>query len=288
MASGGWLVSLRRAVKLAGVVLVLPALVGATYQGVANALERRAFPRPGRMVDAGGHQLHIACSGRGGPTVLLEAPAGAGSAAWGAVQPRFATAVRTCSYDRSGLGWSESGDRRFDPARVPGELHALLTGAQEPGPYVVVGAGLGASFARMFAAAYPAETRALVLLDDPAATGHRPSGGERRFAAAAPWLARVGILRAQHALAGRRQNPDGPAATVRAFLNRPDHLTRSGLELARWDDAVALSAEVPAGVPVVHLPGGDADATGLLLTAPAQAEPVLAAVAGFARRGRQP
>jgi hypothetical protein len=36
-------------------------LIGATYQGVATAWERRQFPRPGGMVDVGGHQLHIYC-----------------------------------------------------------------------------------------------------------------------------------------------------------------------------------------------------------------------------------
>ena len=37
-----------RVVALAGFL----ALAGVTYQGVATALERREFPRPGRLVDA--------------------------------------------------------------------------------------------------------------------------------------------------------------------------------------------------------------------------------------------
>ena len=46
---------------------------------------------------------------------VLEAPALGMSAAWGWVQPEVARRTRVCSYDRSGLGWSETGDRGFDP-----------------------------------------------------------------------------------------------------------------------------------------------------------------------------
>ena len=40
----------RRLLQAAAVVTFL-VLAGATYQGVATALERREFPHPGRLVD---------------------------------------------------------------------------------------------------------------------------------------------------------------------------------------------------------------------------------------------
>src|SRR5262245_44327267 len=65
----------RRGAVRVGALLVFVALAGTTYQGVTTAVERREFPRPGRMVDIGDYQLHIACSGKGAPVVVLEAPA---------------------------------------------------------------------------------------------------------------------------------------------------------------------------------------------------------------------
>src|SRR5574341_1475973 len=128
---------LRRLLLAEAAILTFLILAGATYQGVATALERRQFPHPGRMVSVGDHQLHIYCTGEGPPTVVLEAPATGMSAAWGWVQPDVAAVTRVCSYDRAGLGWSEAGDRRFDPANVVEELHALLQRSGELRPYVL-------------------------------------------------------------------------------------------------------------------------------------------------------
>ena len=95
------------------------SLMGATYQGIATSLERRAHPRPGRLVDVGTHQLHIWCTGAGTPTVVLEAAGGELSVGWANVQAASAAFTRVCSYDRAGLGWSEAGDGRYVPSRVP-------------------------------------------------------------------------------------------------------------------------------------------------------------------------
>src|ERR1044072_48929 len=131
------------------------ALVGATYQGVTTSLERRRYPHPGRLIDVGGHQLHIYCTGRGTPIVVLEAPASGLSASWGRVQSTLDHTTRVCSYDRAGLGSSEQGDGPVEPARAPVELLARLPGAGEKSPCVIVGDGMGALFARTFAVRFP-------------------------------------------------------------------------------------------------------------------------------------
>lgn len=286
MPATGRAATARRVLKLVAALVVVPVLVGATYQGVATALERRAFPHPGRLIDAGGHQLHALCTGTGSPTVVLEAPAGTTSAAWGALQPQLAALTRTCSYDRSGLGWSEAGDGGYDPRRVPTELRALLNGAGEAGPFVLVGHGLGASLARLFAAQFPNDTMTLVLIDEPDREGPMPNA---RQAAMAPWLARTGVLRAAHALSGRgSDDTDAAAGAMRAFAFRPDHLTRSALEVAGWDETIRLAAasQAPADVYVVTVRAG-APADGVL-PADERARPVLAAVVDSIRRRRQP
>src|SRR3712207_6971469 len=106
------------------VVLVL-AVVGAIYQAIATQRAEQAHPPPGEMVDVGGHRLHIACRGEGGPTVVLDAALGNMSTHWTWVQQELAQTGRVCAYDRAGLGWSEPGPEPRDARQVTSELHAL-------------------------------------------------------------------------------------------------------------------------------------------------------------------
>jgi pimeloyl-ACP methyl ester carboxylesterase len=234
---------LRHILKTVVIIVVVLLLAGATYQGVATALERRKYPHPGMLIDVGGHQLHIYCSGEhrpNVPTVILEAPEGGMSAEWGWVQSALSRTRRVCSYDRAGLGWSEAGDRPYDPGRVPEELHQLLRNAEIAAPYTVIGQSLGAAFARLYAARYPNDVAMLVLVDFPAADGP----GDTQITAVSPWLARAGVLRASGMLADRAEGlPAHEAGVLRAFLNRPDHLTRASHEFARWTQGVTLARE---------------------------------------------
>jgi pimeloyl-ACP methyl ester carboxylesterase len=243
----------------AAAVVVVLILLGATYQGIATALERRQFPHPGRLIDIGGRQLHINCAGSGTPAVVLEAPAAGLSAAWGWVQPAVAMTTRVCSYDRAGLGWSELGTSGFAAGDVPVHLHALLARAGESGPFVIVGHGLGAAYAAMYAARFRDNVAALVLVDAPVPAPGRDEGGRVRLVRVSPWLARVGILRVTSMLSARTTGlPPGSAGALRTFLNRPDHLTQSARELGQWDETVEGAAP-PSGdtFPIVKI-----DATG--------------------------
>jgi pimeloyl-ACP methyl ester carboxylesterase len=270
---------LGRVLRLLAAVVLLVVLIGATYQGVTTAVERRRHPFPGRLVDVGGYQLHLYCTGSGAPTVVLEAPAVGMSAAWGWVQPAVAEVTRTCVYDRAGLGWSEAGGTQFEPEAVPRALHALLGGAGERGPYILAGQGLGAQYAQVFAARYPSDAAALVLVDAPRETAPGDAS-TLRLLEASPWLARVGLLRATRVLSVAADGlPDGPGGALRAFLNRPDHLTRAARELAQSDTVAALAADAPprTGLPVTHV---ETSARGgiAFLTSRADADRVVAAV----------
>lgn len=235
-------VRLRRTIRLVAVLVAVLILAGATYQGVATALERHRYERPGGLVDAGGHQLHIYCTGKGAPTVVLEAAAGSMSVAWAWVQPEVARFTRVCSYDRAGLGWSEAGDGRYIPARVPEELRVLLDRANETGPIVLVGHEGGALFARMYAERFASDTAALVLIDDPA---RRAVSQSSMVPSAWPWLARIGLLRLSGTLpALATELPGESGGAMRAFLNRPDHLTRAAQELSRLPEVEAIAGAI--------------------------------------------
>jgi hypothetical protein len=52
-------------------VLMVASVCGG-YQTVRQSIDTRAYPMPGRLVDVGGHRMHLHCTGSGSPTVVLE------------------------------------------------------------------------------------------------------------------------------------------------------------------------------------------------------------------------
>jgi pimeloyl-ACP methyl ester carboxylesterase len=241
--------------SVAGLVTFI-VLAGVTYQSVATALERRQFHYPGRLIAVGDHQLHLHCTGKGMPTVILEAPAAGIAVGWAWVQDDLAHVTRVCSYDRAGLGWSEAGGGAYRAARVPDELHMLLERAGERGPFIMAGHELGASYARMFASRFRTQTAALVLIDDPSASSDSPARHESRLVRAWPWLARIGLLRATRALSRHASGfPGETGGATRAFLNRPDHLTRGALEVSRLNETAraASAARLDPSLPVTQV-----------------------------------
>lgn len=155
-----------RLLVLIGLALLMGATAtGLLYQAIGTAVDRRTFAPTGRLVDVGGYRMHLHCTGAGSPTVVLESGAGAPSSVWAWVQPAVAQQTRVCSYDRTGLGWSDSGPHPRDAASTAQELHELLLRAGESGPFVLAGHSLGGQYALMFAELYEADAAGLVLID---------------------------------------------------------------------------------------------------------------------------
>ena len=153
-------------VALVGLVLLL-ALAGLVYQFIATRLAYQRYPAAGEMVAVAGHDMQLHCTGEGkeGPTVVMDAGLGGGMLDWQTVQPEVTKFARVCSYDRSGLGWSESGQKPRTSARIVEELHALLENAGEEGPYVLVGHSFGGANVQLYASEYPEEVAGMVLVD---------------------------------------------------------------------------------------------------------------------------
>jgi pimeloyl-ACP methyl ester carboxylesterase len=125
----------------------------------------RRFPRPGRLVDAGGFRLHLHRSGDSTPLVVFDAALGGTSLSWALVQPAVSSFARTCVYDRAGLGWSETGPLPRTAGRAADELRRALHDAGEVPPFLLVGHSYGGLVLRIFAGRYRAETAGLVLVD---------------------------------------------------------------------------------------------------------------------------
>lgn len=226
--------------------LIVLAVAGFVYQTAATALDRRAYPAPGQMVDVGGRQMHLYCTGANldsRPTVILEQGGGGNTLAWFMVQPELAQTTRVCSYDRAGQGWSEPGPLPRDGAHISSDLHALLAAAGIPGPYVLAGHSYGGIFIRSFASQYPEEVAGLVLLDSAhhdqwtrTPEGQAEYANQSRLYGGGRFLARFGLL---------RLGPNPFAATPDTW---PADLRAAWRALAStnqfWDTTAAESAAI--------------------------------------------
>jgi pimeloyl-ACP methyl ester carboxylesterase/DNA-binding beta-propeller fold protein YncE len=127
-----------------------------------------------------GRAVRVRCLGTGRPTVLLEAEFGEGVNSWSTVQAMLGARQRVCATERSGM-WGAEG---FPPAPSAEEavtdLRLALIEAGEPGPYLLVGHGVGGWVSRAFAAAHPSEVAGMVLVDP------QPDDFLDRFAQVAP------------------------------------------------------------------------------------------------------
>ncbi len=129
-----------------------------------SALAETPAP-PGKLVDLGGHKLHMYCTGGGNPTVVVENGLGDFSFDWALVQARVSHFTRICTYDRGGYAWSDSGPKPRTFAQLNLELHDALTKLGEHGPFVLVGHSFGGPLVRNFASVYPAAVAGMVLVD---------------------------------------------------------------------------------------------------------------------------
>lgn len=137
----------------------------------------------------GGRVVHLECRGAGSPTVVLIPGTGNAGDTWNEVRKpspsatsatsandsvfaHTARSTRTCTYDRPGTERADGSAGGSTPVAQPtstkgdaADLHAALTAAKIPGPYVLVGHSLGGLIATTFARTYPDDVVGLVLVD---------------------------------------------------------------------------------------------------------------------------
>jgi pimeloyl-ACP methyl ester carboxylesterase len=244
--------------------------LGASYETVSEATDEDVA-MPGRLIDVGGHRLHLNCTGTGSPTVVLQAGGGMMSSDFGWVAPVVARETRVCVYDRAGRGWSDPVTTRQDAEKIAIDLHTMLQRANVPGPYVLAGHSFGGLYALTSAARNPDEVAGMVLIDStqpatepkPArepATGHSDDPGAYTLTSHVTALlstsARLGLGR----LFAQTESTLPPQSTleVNTSLTTARHL-RSTLDeyaAARWSAPQAAALEDFGDKPLMVLSAG--------------------------------
>jgi len=250
-----------------GSLLVLAA-AGALYQDVSVQREARRFPPPGRLVDVGGHRLHLVCLGEGEPTVVFESSAFGSSLSAEAARMEVSAETRVCSYDRMGTGWSDPSSGRISVGMLADDLKVLLDRAGLAAPYVLVPASIGGLTVEMFARRYPDRVAGLVFVDAANSASqilHRASGLNWMHIEAAclgRLAARLGLLRLFDPF-DLRQDPSDAAARSAALLYRTERMATlcdfvRGVptSLQELKDAPPLAPDVPLVVLIAETSEG--------------------------------
>jgi pimeloyl-ACP methyl ester carboxylesterase len=220
-------------------------VAGFVYQTLATARDKRRFPPPGQLIDVGGHRLHLHVTGTdtSKPTVILEAGMASFSSNFAWVQQELAQVTRVVTYDRAGLGWSDSGSKPRDAQRSARELRTALENAGIAPPYVVAGHSYGGLVVRAFADLYPAEVVGMVLIDasHPDQWTRIPASKDGRTVAFAnrvtAFLAYFGLLRLWNPESARIGGmPPQQRAEMDAFLAAPRQWATGADGLIAWGD----------------------------------------------------
>jgi len=139
---------------------------GLVFPTIAAASQMQMTPKPpGKLVDLGGHRLHVNCTGSGSPTVVVENGLGDFSFDWVLVQERVSRFTRICTYDRAGYAWSDPGPKPRTYAQINLELHDALGELKERGPFILVGHSFGGPVIRNFAGTYPRDVAGMIFVD---------------------------------------------------------------------------------------------------------------------------
>jgi pimeloyl-ACP methyl ester carboxylesterase len=187
--------------RILGSVLLVTAAAGACSSpaptatsgpatgSVAGATSSNASSRDfAAHLTVGGRQVYLECHGLGRPTIVLQSGYGNAGDIWSvatahppAVAPGLAATNRVCVYDRPGttLSLDAAGNPlssaqpgRSDQVPMPRtatavvtEWHDLLTTAEVPGPFLLVGHSIGGLFTLLYARTYPDQVAGVVLVD---------------------------------------------------------------------------------------------------------------------------
>ncbi|KAL1988079.1 hypothetical protein VTN96DRAFT_1110 [Rasamsonia emersonii] len=158
-----------------GVMTLVVILLTATL--VLRARDASLAP-PGKryLVDNQKYEVHLACVGnntineddRQVTTILVEAGEGPVE---DSLQPFIDNAYRNgiidryCYWDRPGIAWSDNAPSPHSAGMSADAFSEALALAGEEGPWILVSAGIGSIYSRIFASRHVGDVRGMMLID---------------------------------------------------------------------------------------------------------------------------
>jgi len=157
------------------VLVVVAVLLTATL--ILRARDATLSP-PGERyyVDGDKYEVHLACvgnqtynaDGKRNPTVLLEGaddPVEGGFEFWVYDAYRNGTIDRYCYWDRPGLAFSDNAPSPHSAGMSADALSEALAIAGEQGPWILVSAGIGGIYSRIFSSRHVRDVKGIFLID---------------------------------------------------------------------------------------------------------------------------
>jgi pimeloyl-ACP methyl ester carboxylesterase len=157
------------------VMVIIVILLTATL--ILRARDATLSPPGERIyVDGGKYQIHLACFGKQPfdskgnrlPTVLLEGGQNTVEDSledWAYNAMQNGTIDRYCYYDRPGLAWSDNAPSPHSAGMSVDAFSEALAISDETGPWIVVGAGIGGIYSRIFSARHVRDVEGIMLID---------------------------------------------------------------------------------------------------------------------------
>ena len=209
---------------LSAILLLICA--AAAFGGLRAAIAGRP-PLRGELVDIGGRRLRMVCEGprSGRPLIVMESGIFGFAADWAAVQTVLAQrGLRSCAYDRAGLGFSDPGPYPRDGLAIVTDLEKLLKAKGETGPLILVGHSMAGLHTRLFILRNPERVKGLVLVDAASPDALLGAEGRQRAALfrtagrAAVAAGKLGLMKAAAPWAGDPIGLDGPAHAEKVYF----------------------------------------------------------------------
>ncbi|HEY3947606.1 alpha/beta hydrolase [Phenylobacterium sp.] len=270
---------------LIGLVLILVVWIGAGWAMVAVA---GPFKPSGVFIDiGGGRKMRLVCAGPPAgptPTVWMEPGAFGLAADFAAIQQKLtAKGIRSCAYDRAGMGWSDPGPKPRDAAAIADDLAKLIAASGEKGPFILMGHSMAGLYVRLYAGRHPEQVAGLVLIE--ATTPEQiDNPNTQKFIGAFTSLSKVAAVSASvgttlplYWTAGDRIGlpPQGSAEKRHAYVSGR-HARTAAEEVGNWERSAREAAAAPPYDPdwpvsVIVVDRGEGDRPGDARRAPERA-----------------
>jgi len=112
-----------------------------------------------------GQTFNSRIQGHGKPTIVIEVAMGENLETWKRLQQKLSAISEVVTYDRLGLGRSDSTNHPRTIENLTNDLDKFLTNEKIETPYILIGHSLGSFIARKYQSEYPQNVAGMILID---------------------------------------------------------------------------------------------------------------------------